>query len=760
MALSRPIRYCLDEQGLRLEGVGPDNPIIYDNDWWFDVFDNNYLWAQASLGRADVRGNIVTRDMWDWQKGYHYKMRQCVDDAKKALALARDSGLRTIPEPTLGSEQVLERPPSGRIEDTLVHPTAGSRLIVAEARKASPAKPLLIIVGGALTTVANALLTDPDSAPNIVVFGLTVSYYGYNGKDGWSTYIVARKARLVEWATRSFWDKDSVFRAEHFEGLQDNPFTRDMKRFIKTDLGRANQLGDGAPLVWLYNHRCWRGAKMRRAVWRGPATDFIEIAEGETGDVLDIPKAQTDLEQCRKEFFRVLSDPGLFRPFARAEDRIRPFEKNPYYWQYKGKPVLLLGGSDDDNLFQWEQKRLAAQLDRLVACGGNYVRNTMSDRDEGNVYAFARVGDRYHLGVWNEEYWERLRSFLRLAAARDIIVQIELWDMWDLTRDNWVRHPFNPRNNLNYTAAESGLLTEVPFAPAEDPTKHNFFHTVPELENNTRVLRYQEAFIDRVLEISLPYPNVLYCINNESGEPPQWSRYWAQRIHQRAKERGITAQVTDMRRREDITHTTHRTVYDDTEVYTFADVSQNSGHQIRDRRLQYQRLLAARRYLSRAPRPINHVKIYNDHLGGAPKFLRNIFAGLASTRFHRPVPWNTGTRGLGLSEEAQRTLRSVRGFTGALDWFALEPRPDLLSHDNGVYLMADPGRQYTLGFDGGGSVELDGRVLRGPAQLRWMNVQEGTWIEGGRIDPGRISLKTPDDGLWMALILAGSDDSP
>ncbi len=300
-------------RGVEIEGVGPDSPILYDNDWWFDVFDNNYLWAQASLGQANLRGNIVTRDMWDWQKGYHYTMQRCVDDANKALKLARDSGLRNIPDLTLGSDRVLERPASGRIEDTVRQETSGSRLIVAEARKASPAKPLVIVVGGPLTTVANALLTDPEIAPNMVVFGLTVSYYGYNGKDGWSTYIVAKKAPLVEWATRSFWDKDSVFTAEHFDVLPDNPFTQDMKRFIRTDLGRANQLGDGAPLVWLYHPKCWKGVKVHEAVWRGPATDFVEVAEGQSGDVLEIPKAQTDLAECRKEFFRVLTDPELYR---------------------------------------------------------------------------------------------------------------------------------------------------------------------------------------------------------------------------------------------------------------------------------------------------------------------------------------------------------------------------------------------------------------------------------------------------------------
>lgn len=38
-----------------------------------------------------------------------------------------------------------------------------------------------------------------------------------------------------------------------------------------------------------------------------------------------------------------LSNEG--RDDARLGDRIRPYEKNPRYWQYRGEPVLLLGGS-------------------------------------------------------------------------------------------------------------------------------------------------------------------------------------------------------------------------------------------------------------------------------------------------------------------------------------------------------------------------------------------------------------------------------
>jgi hypothetical protein len=169
--------------------------------------------------------------------------------------------------------------------------------------------------------VANALLTNPDISANLVVFNLTVSSHGYNGKDAWSPFIVARKTRLVEWATGTFWDKNSVFTVRHFEVLPKNAFCDDMRRLIKSDLGQANQLGDGAALVWLWRNECWRDVKLRRAVWRGDSVRFEEVKPGGEADVLDIPKQETDLKASRDEFFRVLTLPGLFAPTRTSEAR-------------------------------------------------------------------------------------------------------------------------------------------------------------------------------------------------------------------------------------------------------------------------------------------------------------------------------------------------------------------------------------------------------------------------------------------------------
>ena len=62
------------------------------------------------------------------------------------------------------------------------------------------------------------------------------------------------------------------------------------------------------------------------------------------------------------------------------QGRIKPWAKNPRYWQYKGQPVLLLGGSKDDSLFQIPD--LKKHLDLIASVGANYVRNTMSSRSD------------------------------------------------------------------------------------------------------------------------------------------------------------------------------------------------------------------------------------------------------------------------------------------------------------------------------------------------------------------------------------------
>ena len=37
-------------------------------------------------------------------------------------------------------------------------------------------------------------------------------------------------------------------------------------------------------------------------------------------------------------------------------NRIQIYQDNPYYWQYEGKPALLLGGSTEKQTFEGETR--------------------------------------------------------------------------------------------------------------------------------------------------------------------------------------------------------------------------------------------------------------------------------------------------------------------------------------------------------------------------------------------------------------------
>ena len=432
-------------------------------------------------------------------------------------------------------------------------------------------------------------------------------------------------------------------------------------------------------------------------------------------------------------------------------DRIRPYAKNPCYWQYKGKPVLLLGGSVEDNLFQIPD--LVAHLDLLASVGGNYVRNTMSARDPGNVQAFAKRGDKYDLETFNPVYWQRFETFLAETAKRDIIVQIEVWATFDYYRDLWARSPFNPNNNVNYTAKQSGLPLAVDSHPVR--AGNDFFRSPPGAKDLALVRQYQEKFVAKILEHSLAYDHVLYCMDNETAVTPKWGEYWANFIRQAAAKRGKRVELTEMWDPWDIHHRKHNATIDHPETYSFIDISQNNHQKGQAHYDNPQRL---RRRIKGRPRPLNSVKIYGADGGrfgstrdGVERFWRNIFGGLAAARFHRP------DSGIGLSAKAQRMIRSARAVTSAFDIFATEPRNDLLSDrsENEAYCLADPPRTYAVYFPAAGQVTLNASPAPKPRSLRWFSIDTGEWRgirEVAEPSGKKFRLETPGSGQWVAVI--------
>jgi hypothetical protein len=436
-----------------------------------------------------------------------------------------------------------------------------------------------------------------------------------------------------------------------------------------------------------------------------------------------------------------------------AEDpRIRPYEKNPFYWQYKGRPVLLLGASDDDNLFQWPL--LDKHLDAMKEAGANYIRNTMSDRrDKGfEVYPFKRLPDgKYDLRQWNDEYWTRFANMLRWTHEREIFVQIEIWDRFDYSGDRWPPHPYNPRNNVNYTYEDSGFAPKYPDHPGAN--KQPFFFTTPAQRNNTVVLEYQHRFVDKMLSLALKYDHVLYCIDNETSGEEKWSAYWADYIHRRAAEANRKVCVTEMWDDWDLKADRHKRTFDHPERYDFADVSQNNQKKGQEHWDNFQWV---RRYLSKHPRPLNTVKTYGadggrygDTREGLQRWWRHVIGGAASARFHRP------DSGLGLSPPSIAALRAARKLESVIKLWDVEPADDLLKDrsENEAYLACAPGRSYAIYFTDGGSVGLDLRDQSGDWKLRWLDLKIGEWAATASQSGSSIAtVQAPARGGWIAVI--------
>jgi hypothetical protein len=206
------------------------NPIIYSNDGNIDTHTLEYLMALASAGSINFVGAVADaggpnndftpylpvskRQCELWGFKWEHGKRQFDEIIDKA----RRSGMVNLPKAVAGPCNALPRPtPSLQVADIRrIDPigTPGGHLILAEALKAKPGAPLIVIVGGPFTAVADAYLlaqVDPhlnaDSIfRNVIVAGLTGARaenttLGYNSLlDGLAVFIVLQKTQYVQFA--------------------------------------------------------------------------------------------------------------------------------------------------------------------------------------------------------------------------------------------------------------------------------------------------------------------------------------------------------------------------------------------------------------------------------------------------------------------------------------------------------------------------------------------------------------------------------
>ena len=466
------------------------------------------------------------------------------------------------------------------------------------------------------------------------------------------------------------------------------------------------------------------------------------------------------------------------------------------YWQYNGRPVMLLGGWDhghnpfidhdqeDENGKQGvsSEAQIVAAMDELVDAGGNLLRCVL---DPGmaagiqNQNFCALSGSKYDLSEMTGPFWSRLEMFVSEAGKRDIIVQIELWDRFDIIDGGWKSwpvSPFNPKNNINYTTAESGL--EESYASYID---HPFLHGVPghpvyESASETRrkqfdlVRGFQNKFVDKLLSVTFKYDNILYCMNNETHEDPAWGAYWIDYIRKKAKFHGKYVLVTDMLDKmfEGVESVDWQYMANHTDTYDYIDVSQvNSRHCDQD---HWDCIIGIAEDARHKNILLHMTKLYGndkaldgdpwsrfrpgDSENGIEEWWHNLLAGVAGVRFHRPPS------GLGLSEPAKNNIKAARLVETKIRYRDVEPAQHLLSdrESDEAYLAADPGKAYILYFpaSGEGKVTIDLSKYKGVNfEVSWVDIGRDAWdesksttIKGG----SSVAVDRPAPGHWVAAI--------
>ena len=192
--------------------------------------------------------------------------------------------------------------------------------------------------------------------------------------------------------------------------------------------------------------------------------------------------------------------------------------QNPHYFQYQNKPFLIVGSGEHYgaiiNLdFDYKTYLNTLHVDGLNTTRlftGAYIeklgdfgirKNTLAPKvgrlilpwARSNEAGYALGGTKFDLSKWDDAYFARLRDFMTQAQRQGIIVEATLFSSYYGT--GWPYSVFNPVNNVNQTDDIEPLQANT-------------------LQNGT-LLRYQEAYVRKLVRELNAFPNLYFEIQNE-----------------------------------------------------------------------------------------------------------------------------------------------------------------------------------------------------------------------------------------------------
>ena len=180
------------------EGKRVKNPVIYDNDVYDDVFEDEWMYAMASLKKLKIAALIITPVLTDGWGFYHPDWIKTAHDSRNN---ALNSGIKEkhLPEIVIGTEANNEKKGENK-------PSEAAHLyvkIINEQYKRNPKLPVIVNIGGQGATLASAYCIDPSIAEKCIVYYTDIRVY--NGHYEWASKVIGKHFRVVSWGDDNWW---------------------------------------------------------------------------------------------------------------------------------------------------------------------------------------------------------------------------------------------------------------------------------------------------------------------------------------------------------------------------------------------------------------------------------------------------------------------------------------------------------------------------------------------------------------------------
>jgi hypothetical protein len=429
--------------------------------------------------------------------------------------------------------------------------------------------------------------------------------------------------------------------------------------------------------------------------------------------------------------------------------------KNPHYFIFRNKPTILITSGEHYGAVLNTGFDVITYLNELASDGLNLTRtfsgsyhepgnafnnfnisisnNTLAPRSEKFICLWSRSGEpgfksggnKFDLEKWDENYFNRLKSFVNAAQQRGIIVEFTLF--CPFYEDNeWLLSPMNALNNIN--GVGNIAMTDV--------------YT---LDKNGGLLAIQEKMVQKIVNELKAFDNIIYEICNEpyfGGVTLAWQQH-------------IAAIISKAESKFAATHL----------------ITQNiaNGH-------------------SKIENPFSEVSVFNFHYAMPPvavamNYDLNKVIGDNETGFrgntdsaYRMEAWRFILAGGGLynnldysfaagyekgnyqypsnqpgggSKALRKQLSYLKRFMESFDFINM--RPDSTTVTGGLpsdaisQVLSEPGKQYAIYLYRGDKVNLELLLPAGNYECEWLNTLTGKYSDKSFLKNvnGKVTLTSP-----------------